>query len=364
MAETNKAPPTPKFRVGEEIAAMHTNAIYPATVKEIKEHKGELKYLIHFTGWNRRYDERIPVGKEAGKMFAKDAAPRDAVVEPHLLMKKSAKMREGGSVNGDATTPVPPKKGPKTRFTVPSPPPILVDHEEGSSAKIDLPNQNPLSHIKEPTSIVNLPQSLRKILVDDFELINRGYLVKESSSKNNIDQIITDYIKTIAVGDKDLTQEGSDITHENGKETRSTNVGMVLAARGLLDYFNATIGYQMLYRGERSQYNDLVARVLVDSEGHKRGQVPLPDEQFRASNYYGIIHLVRMLARIEDLLKMSSWNDFLQGRIMSGVDDLLGFLDKNLKKYYKGAAEYMTADTDYHTRILAKNDDEPTTSSN
>ncbi|CAL2052343.1 unnamed protein product [Caenorhabditis brenneri] len=38
--------------------------------------------------------------------------------------------------------------------------------------------------------------------------------------------------------------------------------------------------------------------VLEDSERHKTGQVPLPDEQFRASNYYGIIHLVRMLAKI------------------------------------------------------------------
>ncbi|EGT39989.1 hypothetical protein CAEBREN_22865 [Caenorhabditis brenneri] len=95
----------------------------------------------------------------------------------------------------------------------------------------------------------------------------------------------------------------------------------------------------------------------------KTGQVPLPDEQFRASNYYGIIHLVKMLARIENLLKMCRWNDFLQGRIMDGVDNLLGFLDKNHNKYCEGGNEYMTADTDYHTRVFGKNDDVPGTSS-
>uniref|UniRef100_A0A1I7TTN0 Tudor-knot domain-containing protein n=1 Tax=Caenorhabditis tropicalis TaxID=1561998 RepID=A0A1I7TTN0_9PELO len=63
--------PVAKFEVGEQLVCLFSDEKIPyeAKVIRIKEHQGVLKYLIHFIGWNKRYDVRIPVGEENGMMF-------------------------------------------------------------------------------------------------------------------------------------------------------------------------------------------------------------------------------------------------------------------------------------------------------
>ena len=60
----------------------------------------------------------------------------------------------------------------------------------------------------------------------------------------------------------------------------------LLLCRGLQDYFNATLGSQLLYKFERVQYAD----TLKDNEGVSMAQV------------YGPVHLLRLLTKLGSML--------------------------------------------------------------
>ncbi|CAL2052201.1 unnamed protein product, partial [Caenorhabditis brenneri] len=51
----------PKFAVGEYIKATFNTTEYSAEVMAIEEHEGRMSYRVHYTGWNKRYDQWVPL---------------------------------------------------------------------------------------------------------------------------------------------------------------------------------------------------------------------------------------------------------------------------------------------------------------
>jgi len=132
------------------------------------------------------------------------------------------------------------------------------EHEDSSTTK--------LTDIK-----VKIPDNLKQLLVDDWELIRQKKLIR-LPVKVTVDRIINDYIK----------QKNST------KSTPSKESAVKEAANGIKEYFNASFATQLLYKLEKAQYKDLVKD---------------PDDPPKASSIYGFIHLLRLFGEFT-LLKI------------------------------------------------------------
>ncbi|PIC30658.1 hypothetical protein B9Z55_021827 [Caenorhabditis nigoni] len=59
----------PKFSKGENVVCVSKGTPYKAKVINITQKSGAECYIVHFDGWNSRYDVAIEVGKEDGELF-------------------------------------------------------------------------------------------------------------------------------------------------------------------------------------------------------------------------------------------------------------------------------------------------------
>ena len=82
-----------------------------------------------------------------------------------------------------------------------------------------------------------LPESLKNLLVDDFDLISRQRKTLMLPANINV----ADFLQSFS---------------EEGEESEKVNVDEV--CRGLCSYFDSTLGTQLLYKFERVQYSDIM----------------------------------------------------------------------------------------------------------
>ncbi|GBF93094.1 hypothetical protein Rsub_05705 [Raphidocelis subcapitata] len=79
------------FSVGQSVLVPHTDKFYEAKVlKSGKREDGQWHYLIHYIGWNKKWDEWV---EASGLQPATDAATLG-------LMQQPAKKAKGGSAGG------------------------------------------------------------------------------------------------------------------------------------------------------------------------------------------------------------------------------------------------------------------------
>ncbi|PIC13974.1 hypothetical protein B9Z55_027313 [Caenorhabditis nigoni] len=61
--------PTSKFSKGENVVCVLKGTPYKTKVINITQKKGAECYIVHFEGWNSRYDVAIKVGCEDGELY-------------------------------------------------------------------------------------------------------------------------------------------------------------------------------------------------------------------------------------------------------------------------------------------------------
>ncbi|CAA21528.1 Mortality factor related protein 1 [Caenorhabditis elegans] len=323
------------FEVGENVACIYKGKPYDAKITDIKTNSdGKELYCVHFKGWNNRYDEKIPVGEEKDRIFkgtASEYAEKHNAELPTTALKPKKKSLAAEAPRDDRDDTPGTSKGKKAKSVTIAPVMTADDMK------------------------VELPKPLRKILIDDYDLVCR-YFINIVPHEYSVDQIIEDYIKTIPVSNEQMRTVDDLLIEYEEADIKITNLALICTARGLVDYFNVTLGYQLLYKFERPQYNDLVKKRAMEKGIDITNPTALQDSGFRPSQEYGIVHFLRMLAKLPDYLKLTQWNDHVINRIMIGVHDLIVFLNKNHGKYYRGSSDYQGASNDYYRRSLAADD--------
>ena len=88
---------------------------------------------------------------------------------------------------------------------------------------------------------IPLPESLKGLLVDDFDLISRQRKTLMLPARINV----ADFIQSF---------------YEEGEEVKKVEVEGV--CKGLCSYFDSTLGTQLLYKFERIQYSDIMKVLL------------------------------------------------------------------------------------------------------
>ncbi|CAL2267614.1 unnamed protein product [Prunus armeniaca] len=148
---------------------------------------------------------------------------------------------------------------------------------------------------------IQIPPTLRKQLVDDWEFIfQQDKLVKLPRSPT-VDDILQKYLDYR--------------TKKDGKVTDP--VGEVL--KGIRCYFDKALPVMLLYKKERKQYQETVL-----------GDVS-------PSTIYGAEHLLRLFVKLPELLAYVNIEEETQTRLQQKLLDFLKFLQKNQSTFFLSA---------------------------
>ncbi|CAL1527982.1 unnamed protein product [Lymnaea stagnalis] len=165
---------------------------------------------------------------------------------------------------------------------------------------------------------IKIPEDLKPVLVDDWDLITRQKMLVSLPCKQTVDDIIEDYIRT--------------------KTTKTSNINkdaMVETMLGCKDYFNVMLGAQLLYKFERPQYSEIL---------QENGDKPM-------SSIYGAIHFLRLFVRLGSMLAYTSLDERTVHILLNHVHDFLKYLSKNGPSLFK-ISNYEIATPDYHRKAI------------
>ncbi|XP_021829742.1 protein MRG1 isoform X2 [Prunus avium] len=283
------APPSNSslYSEGEKILAYHGPRIYEAKVQKAELRKNEWRYFVHYLGWNKNWDEWV-----GGDRLLKNT--EDNIMKQQALDKKQGVDKNTKSGRSAQTKP---KSSSDAKAE-------KEDHKnnvtKGKKRKNDLGAEKDIVSLEKLVKI-QIPPTLRKQLVDDWEFISQQDKLVKLPRSPTVDDILQKYLDYR--------------TKKDGKVTDS--VGEVL--KGIRCYFDKALPVMLLYKKERKQYQETVV-----------GDVS-------PSTIYGAEHLLRLFVKLPELLAYVNIEEETQTRLQQKLLDFLKFLQKNQSTFFLSA---------------------------
>ena len=371
-----------KFVVGDSVLCMEGVMIYDAKVKDIKTEGRRLLYGIHYKGWNKSWDEYVEedrllevtdqnrerqrlledevkrkkkssVQKRLVKKVGTDSdnSSREGSKEREITTKsvsvrieKLKKDKESGDYVGPVeeeeekqvvtsrtrtikpvtvfkATEVPKSMKKKAKKEKEREKESPTANKVKSSKPAVVPAQSAPQGLVSQREfgaeiVIELPDDLKTVLVDDLDYLDRQRKLVNIPARYSLEDLISDYCQ-------------SRETDSLGRPGREEVCG------GLRDYFNCTLGTQLLYKFERVQYADTLREHPSSS----------------LSSLYGPVHLLRLLTRLGPMLTCSDIQDEELEKLIVHIQDLVLYLQDRKEELFL-VSDYGTASPEYHRRAL------------
>uniref|UniRef100_A0A8B9L9I3 Mortality factor 4-like protein 1 n=1 Tax=Astyanax mexicanus TaxID=7994 RepID=A0A8B9L9I3_ASTMX len=286
------------FISGERVLCFHGPLLYEAKCVKINIKDKQVKYFIHYSGWNKNWDEWVPESRVL-KYVDSNLQKQKELQKANQKTKKN-KQKTPGPGEGTSTgeMPHPPRK---------------------KRARVDPTVESEETFINRVEVKVKIPEELKPWLVDDWDLITRQKQLFHLPAKKNVDAVLEDYA--------------------NYKKSRGTSDNKEYAVNevvaGIREYFNVMLGTQLLYKFERPQYAEILAN-------H-------PDTSM--SQIYGAPHLLRLFVRIGAMLAYTPLDEKSLALLLSYLQDFLKYLVKNSSSLFN-ASDYEVAPPEYHRKAV------------
>jgi len=189
--------------------------------------------------------------------------------------------------------------------------------KEPKVKQISIPKPN----VREFGKEVEFPLTaeLKTRLVDDFDYIDRQRKLVQLPARITVSDLLDQFYTTV----------------RSGKRNKEACSGVEEVCSGLKDYFNSTLGSQLLYKFERVQYADC----LKERPG------------LEMSHLYGPVHLLRLLTKLGHLLTSAGVDQPAIDKIAPHLNHLIRFLHENQETFFL-VGDYGTATPEYHRRSL------------
>ncbi|XP_032824551.1 mortality factor 4-like protein 1 isoform X5 [Petromyzon marinus] len=294
-----KPEPKPKFQEGERVLCFHGPLLYEAKCVKIVIKDKQIKYFVHYNGWNKNWDEWVPESRVLKYV--------EANLQKQKELQKGNPKGKKNKQKGD---------GPGSSEP-PNPPPSQVPRKK--RARVDPTVESEETFMSRVEVKVKIPEELKPWLVDDWDLITRQKQLFHLPAKKNVDSILEDY---------------SNYKKSRGNsDNKEYAVSDVVA--GIREYFNVMLGTQLLYKFERPQYADILA-------DH-------PDAPM--SHVYGAPHLLRLFVRIGSMLAYTPLDEKGMALLLIFLHDFLKYLVKNSAALFS-ANDYEVAPPEYHRKAV------------
>ncbi|CAJ0566217.1 unnamed protein product, partial [Mesorhabditis spiculigera] len=323
-----------EWRVGDMVMARWSDGLwYPAKIDEISQEDNKDYYRVHFPGWGKRYDDVFSEEQVADswKPYTREAAD-EAREEVRLAKAQEQKKKRSKSLGSKSITRARGKSvTPRSKVTnseVRSNPP---KRSEAVVVKVKEEQQSEPEELKPFVMTLRLPNALRQIVVDDYDLVDRLGQLPTYPAKQPVDVILKEYLSSIG--------KLRDGVLEREKPVLGEDEDLVEPLVYLRFFFDCSLGTSLLYKTELSHYNTLHLKDPLDPK-YNASQGALPSES------YGLPHLLRLLAFLP---RKYQEIPMPQGHIERNARSLQGFLDWLETKagdYFDRSAYFVPLDED------------------
>ncbi|XP_076644813.1 mortality factor 4-like isoform X2 [Halictus rubicundus] len=164
---------------------------------------------------------------------------------------------------------------------------------------------------------IKIPEELKFVLIDESEVILKHHKLPALPVKNTVDKILDDYVESKSAGKNDSVRES-----------------VLEITKGIREYFNISLGLQLLYKWERPQF----IQMMNDNPE------TLP------SQLYGAFHLLRLFVRLGGMLSYTTLDERSIQLLLSHFHDFLQYLQKNNTELFNLQQDYADSPPDYHRK--------------
>ncbi|XP_056656861.1 mortality factor 4-like protein 1 [Monodelphis domestica] len=364
-----KQSPKPEFQEGERVLCFHGPLLYEAKCLKLATEDKQVRYLIHYSGWNKNWDEWVPENRVLKYSEANLQKQRDLQRANQEQRARGAPQGRKGSAAVAAASLQQQQQNVETLFQNIRITPSTSSSMATAMAKVEAPGRQtrkckqksgpreggsggagastsaststsmargtgqPLQRRRtrghssaraEGTSAasseakVQIPERLKPLLVEDWDLVTKQKLLFSLPARKNVDSILEDYV----------TYQKARGEQDNTVYAAEDLVG------GIRAHFNALLGTQLLYEFERPQYAEILAN---------HPDVPM-------SQLYGAPHLLRLFVPIGEVLAHSSFDEKSLALLFNYLHDFLKYLAKNPSAFFN-ASEYKVAPPEYRQKV-------------
>ncbi|KAK9670328.1 hypothetical protein RND81_13G194200 [Saponaria officinalis] len=280
------------FSDGEKVLAYHGPRIYEAKIQKAEIRKKEWRYFVHYLGWNKSWDEWV--GADRLMKYTDENVQKQQELKKKQGADKtqrsgrSSQTKPKGSTEAKGDNEDTKINGNAGRCSK-----TIVFVAKGKKRKGDEKE----SFSAEKLIKIQMPSTLKKQLVDDWEFVQKDKLVKLPRSPN-VDDLLKKYLEYR--------------TRKDG--TMSDSVAEIL--NGLRCYFDKALPLMLLYKKERQQYQESVTNNVSPS------------------TIYGAEHLLRLFVKLPELLAYVNMEEDTRTRLQQKLVDLLKYLQKNQSTFF------------------------------
>ncbi|RMZ12313.1 hypothetical protein D0862_02703 [Hortaea werneckii] len=339
----------------ERVLCFHHELLYEAKVldhkmKDPNDKKDGYSYRVHYKGWKNTWDDWVPQerlrkftdeNKELASNLKKDmdaqrrattGKPLPPSTKKRVYGSDAAGSSARGSEDRSSVAPQLPKGTKRGRTEIEG-----IDKSNfqasawlylglacQSTSRLTLLDEiQEEDFIRRPAVRIVIPESLKTILVDDWEKVTKDSKLAPVPSQTPISQFLNDYqnyegqYRRPGSADADILEE-------------------VIA--GIKEYFNKSLGRILLYRFERQQFYE-VHKQIESGHGEHAGK--------SLCDMYGCEHLLRLfdyanwdLVSMPDLIAHTNMDQQSVSRLREELSKMTQFLGKRVDKYISNPYEH------------------------